>query len=168
MKIETERLMIRPWEIDDSSYFRAMSQDVGYTCFSTPGIYTCRDGAELADRIGARIKTFNENKVGKFLVFEKDSDEFIGTCGGDFFEFEGKQEIEIGYRLMLAHWGKGYATEAAQTMISYLFREVGANVIYGFALPQNLQSIKILEKLGFVFQCQFKWCGLDHQLFKIA
>ncbi len=164
--IDTARLAIRPWRLDDVAHWKAMSTDVGYNCFSSPpGIYLVRDDAEAAERIATRMKAFTDAKIGKMPVFEKASGAFVGTCGADFFDLSGGREIEIGYRLMLEHWGKGYATEAAQAMTRYLLDDAGFAKVHGFVHRHNRQSEKVLHKTGFVFVKDFLWAGLPHRLY---
>jgi ribosomal-protein-alanine N-acetyltransferase len=165
--IETERLILRPWSIDDVPYYKAMSTDVGYNCFNTPGIFLVKNHDEALLKVKARIKTFEDHKIGKFLIFEKETGSFFGTCGGDFFDFEGSQQIELGYRMMLAHWGKGFASESAIAMVNYLLNDLKKEVVYGFALNQNIQSLKILEKIGFEYQKEFMWAGLSHKFYEV-
>jgi len=107
MKLETERLLIRPWTIDDVPHYQAMSTDVDYTCFSPPGIFLAKDESEVIQKIKTRMTLFEEHQIGKFLIFKKNSGSFVGTCGGDHFDLKGQKEVELGYRVMLAHWGKG-------------------------------------------------------------
>jgi len=145
-----------------------MSTDVGYNCFAPPGIFLVKDEAEARQKIEIRRKLFDDHRIGKFLIIEKSSGSFVGTCGGDFFELDGRRQIELGYRLLLNHWGKGYATESASALLGYLFREVGCAAVYGFALPQNTQSLKILEKIGMKYQREFLWGGLQHLLYGVA
>jgi len=166
--IETERLLIRPWTAQDVPYYQAMSTDVGYTCFSPPGIFLVKDEAEALQKVNMRIKLFEEHLIGKFLIFEKSSGAFVGTCGGDFFDFNGKKEIELGYRMMLSQWGKGFATESAAALINYLLKDVKASSVFGFALHQNRQSLKILEKIGMNYQQEFTWVGLPHKLYRVG
>ena len=165
--IETPRLIIRPWESNDIAYYQTMSRDVGYTCFSAPGSFLVKDDDEAFQKIEIRMKLFSEHRIGKFLVFERLTKEFVGTCGGDFFDFEGKKQVELGYRLILRQWGKGFATEAAKALIGYLLHDVKLEVVNGFALYQNQQSLRILEKIGMKYQKDILWSGLPHRLYCI-
>jgi RimJ/RimL family protein N-acetyltransferase len=167
MQIETKRLILRPWALDDAPYYEKMSRDIGYNCFASPGVYLTRDAAELTARIEMRIRTFTRHGISKFPIFRKSDGAFLGTCGADFFEFQGRNELEMGYRLLLAHWGQGYATEAAAAMLQYLFQQVGAHVVYGFAVKQNPASIRVLDRLGFQYRQPIDYGGVEHQLYEV-
>ena len=58
------------------------------------------------------------------------------------------EEIEVGYRYYKAHWGKGYATEAAQALVRHGFETVGLEQIVGITHPGNLGSQRVLQKAG--------------------
>jgi RimJ/RimL family protein N-acetyltransferase len=133
MKIETERLLIRPWIIEDITYYHNMASDIGYTCFSPPGIFSVKNEEEAAVKVKNRMTLYNEHKIGKFLLFEKSTGAFVGTCGGDFFNLDGQKEVEMGYRIMLGHWGKGFATESGKALINYFLNELLGHWGKGFA-----------------------------------
>jgi RimJ/RimL family protein N-acetyltransferase len=56
--------------------------------------------------------------------------------------------VEVGWRLARAHWGKGYATEAARAALAFGFEQVGLNEIVSFTVPANTRSIAVMERLG--------------------
>jgi RimJ/RimL family protein N-acetyltransferase len=167
MQIETAHLILRPWTMADAPHYETMSRDIGYNCFASPGVYLARDAADLTAKIQKRIEVYQNHGISKFPIFRKSDGSFLGTCGADFFEFEGRCELEMGYRLLLDHWGRGYASEAALAMRDYLFQKVGAHSIYGFAVRQNAASIRILEKIGFQFRQPIDYGGLEHQLYEV-
>lgn len=166
MQIETQRLILRPWTLADAPYYETMSKDIGYNCFASPGIYLARDQHDLLAKVQQRMTSFDQHGISKFPIFRKTDGAFVGTCGADFFEFQGQQELEMGYRLLLAHWGAGYATEAATAMLQYLFHEVRAHSVFGFAVAQNAASLKILEKIGFHYRQPIVYAGVEHQLYE--
>lgn len=56
--------------------------------------------------------------------------------------------VEIGYNLLEAHWGKGYGSEIGMTLMSFLKKHPEREDIYAIVEPENVGSVKILEKLG--------------------
>lgn len=109
---------------------------------------------------------FDQKKLGKFPIFLKATGEFIGTCGFEPFQLEGEEEVELGYRLCLKHWGQGYATEAAMAILGYGFGPLNRSKIIAFVLPENRASVKILEKLGFHYLRTFLHADLPHRLYE--
>lgn len=57
-------------------------------------------------------------------------------------------EFDIGYRLMKKFWGKGYATEAAEACLELGFKQFKMKIIFGRAMPANIASVRVLEKIG--------------------
>jgi RimJ/RimL family protein N-acetyltransferase len=57
-------------------------------------------------------------------------------------------EIEIGWRLARAAWGRGYATEAARPLLRHAFAGLGLDEVIAEVLPGNQASIGVAAKLG--------------------
>ena len=58
-------------------------------------------------------------------------------------------EADIGYELDPRQWGKGYATEAAQALVDYGFKELGLFRLSSWCIADNTPSVRVLERLGF-------------------
>jgi RimJ/RimL family protein N-acetyltransferase len=83
----------------------------------------------------------------------KGSSKYIGFCGLNYSV--KKKEVDVGFRFMKAHWGKGYATEAALASLQHGFHAYGIDRIVGRARKDNAASLRVLEKLGMHFQKEF-------------
>lgn len=166
MILETQRLVLRNWQETDVNHYLVLAHDVGYNCFSLPGRFLVHTTEEAREKVRHRIRLFDERKLGKFPIFLRATGEFMGTCGMEPFDLEGQPEIELGYRLCLNFWGKGYAREAAKGMLSYGFRDLKLAKIMAFALPQNKASLKILDQLGFRYLREFLHADLPHRLYE--
>jgi RimJ/RimL family protein N-acetyltransferase len=149
MVLETERLILRDWRKSDVTHYLVLARDVGYNCFSLPGRFLVHSHEEAQEKVRQRMRLFDERKLGKFPIFLRSTGEFIGTCGMEPFDLEGRPEVELGYRLCLNFWGKGYAKEAAQAILNYGLGDLQLARIIAFVLPQNKASVRILEQLGF-------------------
>jgi len=64
----------------------------------------------------------------------------------------GDDRAEIGYRLNPAYWGQGIATEASRMAISYAFRELNVERVYGICFGSNAVSMRVLEQSGLRFE----------------
>jgi RimJ/RimL family protein N-acetyltransferase len=168
MILETERLLLREWRETDVNHYMTLAGDVGYNCFSRPGRFLVHTTEEATSKVRERMLLFQQRRLGKFPIFLKASGEFIGTCGMDPFELEGHSEVELGYRLCLNFWGKGYAKEAATAILSYGRSDLKLAKIIAFALPQNKASLRILEQLGFRYLRDFVHAGLPHCLYEFS
>jgi [ribosomal protein S5]-alanine N-acetyltransferase len=175
MMLETERLMLRNWQESDLEHYLTLASDVGYHCFTRPGRFMVQNAKEARARVRERMLLFDRRKLGKFPIFLKktelkksglkETEEFIGTCGIEPFNLEGQPEVELGYRLCLKSWGKGYAKEAATAVLKYGFDDLRLPKIMAFVLPQNRASVRILEQLGFQYLRNFVHAELVHRLY---
>ncbi len=104
-------------------------------------------------------------KMGRFLVFRKDGT-FLGWCGLRFSP--EKNEVDLGYRLMKKHWGQGYATEASQACLEYGFKTLGLKRVVAQASPENIPSIKVIQKLGFSFRGVVPENGVSWVFYEIS
>jgi RimJ/RimL family protein N-acetyltransferase len=76
----------------------------------------------------------------------------IGDIGIHFLEDD---QVEIGYTLSPEHQGQGYALEAVKAVINYLFSELNKHRISASVDPDNIHSMKLLEKIGFRKEAHF-------------
>lgn len=146
--IRTERLFLRPMMIEDAAHLLELNSDpevVRYT-----GDVACKD---LADAV--RIVTdlshpqFEKYKMGRFSTFLHDGT-YIGWCG--LKNFPDHNEVDLGYRFHQRFWGKGYASEASMACLKYGFEELKLNRIVARAMPANIASIKVIQKLKMTFR----------------
>ncbi len=63
-------------------------------------------------------------------------------------------KVDLGYRLKKEYWGMGYATEASKAIIDHGFNVLNLDLIIAIALPENKASIRIMEKVGMIYDKQ--------------
>ncbi|MGE5183273.1 MAG: GNAT family N-acetyltransferase [Acidobacteriota bacterium] len=144
--IETERLLLRPWRDGDREPFAAMGRDPDVmACF--PSLLTREQSDGLVDRV---IATIDRDGFGFWAVEVKGGASFAGFCGISRVPFEAPftPAVETGWRFARAHWGHGYATEAARAALAYGFGTLGLAEIVAFLLPANARSAAVCERLG--------------------
>lgn len=107
------------------------------------------DEAKVRARIERAIDTFASTGCAFYTVVERASGAVIGQGGLVPISFNG-DEIELGYRLGRAHWGKGYATEVARASARHGFDTLGFDRLVAVTYPENAGSRRVLEKAGFV------------------
>lgn len=82
-----------------------------------------------------------------WIVSLKESRDIIGLCGM-FLTADKFNMGEIYYKLKPKHWGYGYATEIAKALIGFGFTEMKLHRIEAGAAVENINSLKVLEKIG--------------------
>jgi RimJ/RimL family protein N-acetyltransferase len=109
---ETERVRLRGWLQADLVPFAAINAAPEVTEF-LPAAMRRAESDGFVDRIRMQ---FLERGFGVFAAEEREPGEFMGFVGLNVPSFEAKFTpcVEVGWRLARAHWGKGYATEAAR------------------------------------------------------
>ncbi|WP_433424901.1 GNAT family N-acetyltransferase [Microtetraspora malaysiensis] len=144
----TERLRLRMWRDDDLDPLAAMDGDPEVMRYIGDGVPRTREqAAEALVRLGLG---WQERGFGLFAVEVRETGEFAGWVGLAVPEFlpEVMPAVEIGWRLGPAHWGRGYATEAASEVLAFGFREVGLDEIVSVAHVDNTASLRVMAKLG--------------------
>ncbi|MCE7065412.1 GNAT family N-acetyltransferase [Dyadobacter sp. CY326] len=100
--------------------------------------------------------------LGRYLIESRATGELIGTAKLD----SDGNEVEIGYRIMEEHWGKGIATEIARGLINFAKQKMSAEQVIAYVNVGNAASIRVLEKVGMINVERIE--GLDEVKFKFA
>jgi RimJ/RimL family protein N-acetyltransferase len=147
MIAETERLILRNWREEDRDLFFEINSDPEVMEFFP----FRRDRAQadaMFDRLSAVIA---ETGLGFFALALKASDRAVGFCGLARTDLEPvlpAGTVEVGWRLARAHWGKGYASEAAAALVDLGFRRFGLKEIVSFAVADNQRSTAVMKRIG--------------------
>lgn len=151
--IETERLILRPFELSDAEDMFAMDSNpiVHKYLWQTPS----KEIAETIKVIEYLQKQYRENKIGRFATILKETNEFIGWTGikyiNDHEENGNTNFYDYGYRLDEKFWNKGYATEASIAWLDYGFNEMKIEKMNAYTHFENGASNHILQKVGMTF-----------------
>jgi ribosomal-protein-alanine N-acetyltransferase len=152
-QLETERLLFRQIDTSHTQLMFEFNSDLEALRFVPRAPYTSIEQA--TDKV-AEFETGYKERTGFGWAFHlKDSSEPIGY--GGFFNVSGEdRKAEIGYGLLPGYWGLGYASEAAAEIVRFGFHDLGLHRIYGLVDPENAASVRLIEKLGFSKEGQFK------------
>lgn len=145
--IETPRLILRRWKDSDRPAFAAICADPEVMQW-LGGVMTREQADERIDRVEAMFEKVGH---GRFLVERKDDGAFLGWCGvmpchESVTPLAGQPEM--GWRLIRAAWGEGYATEAARAALDDAFGRLGMNEVLAYTGPANLRSQAVMRRLG--------------------
>ena len=138
-EIITERLYLSIWEESDASWYREL---VGERGVDKPTLEDARKHViSLHDRA-------LESGIGALTIRRKDEGDMIGYCGL-IIGRSTLEEPEIAYELFKCVHGKGYATEAALTIVGAA-GATGRKRLWATVGSWNIASFRVLEKIGFI------------------
>lgn len=144
--IETERLRLRGFTVEDKPAYAAMRADPDVVRYLVGGEALIPFAEEIADsRIAAFRKAWSAG-FGVWAVEDKETGRFLGQAG--LARLERSSDVEVLYALTRAAWGKGYAREAARAALAYAFGAVELRRVVAFVVPQNIASSRVLEAVG--------------------
>lgn len=156
--LKSARLGFRCWEADDLPLAQQLWGDIEVTQFF--------GGPFSEDEIRIRFKHERARRMVhgfQYWVIERLTDaEFVGCCG--LRPYRPVEEVhELGFHLRPKFWGQGLASEAARAAIEYAFGTVGARGLSAGHHPGNVNSKKVIEKLGFRYSHDehFPALGMD-------
>lgn len=146
-RIETERLVLRRWDEADLETFAQLNSDPVVMEFF-PAMLSREESDAFARRIEA---SFDECGYGLFALEVTRGARFAGFVGlhslaGAAMPFAA--DVEVGWRLARSAWGKGYATEAAEAVLAFGFRECEMTEIVSFTSQVNVRSKRVMQKIG--------------------
>ena len=144
--IETARLRLRSWRAEDLAPFAALNADPAVMKYFPKPL----DRAESDATVGRIDAHFGRHGFGFWAVEIKDGGPFIGMVGlvVPLWTASFTPCVEIGWRLAAAHWGRGYASEAAAAALDHGFGALGLDEIVSCTLPANRRSRAVMERLG--------------------
>ena len=142
LEIETVRLLLRQWRQSDFEVYAAFYENQAISRLVGGPMSREKAWRHLAMTLGHwQLRGF-----GMWAVEEKSTSELIGSIG--LWKPEGWPELAIGYWLLEAARGKGYATEGAKGARDYAFDELGATTLVSYIEPSNVDSIRVAERMG--------------------
>lgn len=144
--LETERLILRPMAPDDFEAFAAMMAEEEIAAFLTLDRKPQTPAAAWR-AFASMIGHWTIRGYGFFSMFEKASGAWVGRTGP--WRPEGWPQTECGWGVRRAHWGKGYAPEAAVAAIRWTFAaQPELTRIISLIDPANANSQAVARKLG--------------------
>lgn len=153
MILQTQRLLLRPIQLDDKQTLFDYRKDEETNKYQGWIPKTIGDVEEFIGKLEPQLNI--PESWFQMAIIEKENQVFIGDLGIHFLE-ESSQQVELGYTLNKKFQGKGYATEAINTVINYLFSELNKHRITASVDPENSPSFKLLERLGFIKEAHFR------------
>jgi [ribosomal protein S5]-alanine N-acetyltransferase len=147
--LQTDRLDFRLIHKGDSGLLFEFNSDLESLKFvpRTPFI----DISQAEEKLAECENGFKNRTALWWVLSLRDSGETIGY-GGLFDINPNSDKAEIGYGLLPGFWRRGYASEAVAEIVGFGFDTLELHRIYGYIVPGNAASVKILENLGFTLE----------------
>ena len=168
--IETERLLLRPFRKSDAEAF--------FKCCQNPNIgnnagWRPHGSLEESQEI---LRSVFISQSGIWAIILKEDGRLIGSVGIiPDPKRENPQARMLGYWLDESHWGKGYMTEAVQSVLDYGFNILQLSLITANCYPHNERSQQVLKRHGFIYegtlhQAELTYDGhlYDHQCYYLT
>ena len=151
MIIETERLIMRPFEEADLQDFNEYA--------SVPGVGEAAGWPhhQSIDESKKILQMFLDDSENHFALYHRADKKVIGAVGlkaswvDEDDEYKHLKAREIGYVISKDYWGVGFATEATKAIIDYGFNTLGLDAYTICHFKENAKSKRVIEKCGFTF-----------------
>jgi ribosomal-protein-alanine N-acetyltransferase len=145
LMLESTRLIMRPPTSKDADDIFAYASDSNITKYLLFAPHKSLE--DTIEFIRLSEKQWEKREARTFVILSKTDGRLIGVTGLTF-DCDSKDTARIGYVLAKDKWGKGYATEACMRIIDYA-KEIGVRRLVAPMHPDNIASIRVLEKCGF-------------------
>jgi [ribosomal protein S5]-alanine N-acetyltransferase len=156
--LKSARLGFRCWRQDDLALAHELWGDIEVTRFFG-GPFSAE---QIVARFHRELGRLEEHGFQYWAIHLLSDNDFVGCCG--LRPYRPLEEIhELGFHLRPKYWGQGLAVEAARAAIAYAFQTVGAKGLSAGHHPGNVNSKKVIEKLGFRYSHDehFPAVGMD-------
>jgi ribosomal-protein-alanine N-acetyltransferase len=141
--IETERLLLReltPADVD--GLLQIFGDPVAMWAYPST-----KDRAQTEGWIRWATDSYAQNGWGLWAITRREDGRFLGDCGPMMQPVEGVDVAELGYHVVRAQWGKGYATEAALACRDWFFANTSRDRLVSIIWPPNLASRRVAERV---------------------
>ena len=154
LPIETSRLLLRNFERTDWQAVHVYAGDLEVIQYMDWGPNSEEQTKQFID-LAIKSSQFNPRMDFELAIIHSDTNELIGGIGIHISN-PRHREGWMGYCLNRKYWGKGLATEAATSILSFGFTQLGLHRIYATVFPGNTASANVLKKIGMRHEGHFR------------
>ncbi|WP_028105260.1 GNAT family N-acetyltransferase [Exiguobacterium undae] len=152
---------------DDFEFLLSLVSDPEMVRYIGEGKIRNREGAQ--DFLEWIYKTYDSgSNKGLMLLVDKEVNNPIGHAGLIPQTIDGMEQVEIGYCISREHWGKGYATEAAEALRNYGLNVLSEEKLIALIPPGNIASKKVATKVGMNLEKEIILRGQDVHMYSIS
>lgn len=153
---ETNRLTLTRFSADDCEFILELVNEASFERYlGDKGVRTPDDAHDyLRSRV---FEHYEQHGFGLYRVALRTDGTPVGMCG--LVKREEFPDPDLGFAFLNAHWSQGYAYEASAAVLDYGRSTLGLQRILAMADSDNGSSVRLLEKLGFVFEQMVRMPG---------
>lgn len=129
---------------------------------------TAADAQETRLWIEEKSAHWRRHGFGVWVLDDAQTGVLVGCAGLQHTDVQGVDEVELLYALRPEFWGRGLATEASAALLGIAFSAVLLPSVVAYALPDNVRSRHVMEKLGFAYQREFPHEDHTHVLYRLT
>jgi RimJ/RimL family protein N-acetyltransferase len=145
--LTTARLLLRTFRTDDLPHYAALNADPEVMRYLGGPL-----GRDASDQLAVWAQERHAREGTGLLAIERRQDgAFVGMCGLHCLHDWYPDDIEIGWRLARAHWGQGYASEAAAAWLDHGFNALGLPRVISVTDLPNQRSLAVMHRQGMQF-----------------
>lgn len=141
--LQTDRLILRELSLEDVDGLLETFGDPD-AMWAYP---STKDRAETEEWIRRSMASCRSNGWGLWAVVRRADGRFLGDCGPMFEPVDGELVPELGYHIVRAEWGQGYATEAALASRDWFFANTGHDRLVSIVWPPNTASRRVAARV---------------------
>jgi len=146
----TDRLVLRPFRLDDAEGLAKRRSELAVARFQYWTMpFPMERAEEMAQNLAAMDGPANDD-WWMAIIADPETDEVFGDLA--IHMTQEMRSVEVGYTLASKHWGNGYATEALEAMLGWLWTDPRLTRASAMLHPDNIASAMVLERTGFVFE----------------
>jgi RimJ/RimL family protein N-acetyltransferase len=164
VELITPRLRMRPFTAADHEAIHAVYADPEVMRYVGHGAH--RSMAETLRALRVYADILARHGYSFLAVVERDGDALVGDAGLNPLGGRGP-DVELGYTVARASWGRGYATEVGRALVAHAFTALGVPRVVAQVEPANAASRHVLEKLGMTPRDERIAYGRPHLLYAV-
>jgi [ribosomal protein S5]-alanine N-acetyltransferase len=159
--IETQRLLIRKFTVDDAAFMLELLNTPDWLRFiGDRNVRTLEQAEQYL--VNGYMKSYHDYGFGFYVVVIKETQESIGICG--IVKREGLEDVDIGFAFFQQFMGNGYGYESASAVLNYALNDLKIKRIVAIVDPKNVVSIALIKKIGLQFEKMIQISPKDIEL----
>jgi RimJ/RimL family protein N-acetyltransferase len=161
--LETERLVLRPWTVDDAEAAVSIYGSPEVARWLSPEMDVVPD--EDAMRLLLQQWIAEDERavppLGRWAVELREDKRVVGGVALLYLP-PGGEDLEIGFQIAPAEWGQGYSVEAGHAVAHYALQEHHAEEVFAVVRPANKRAAAAARRMG------MEWCGETEKYYQLS